>query len=432
MYTLYKRQKKNGTKFYVTFVNPVTGVNGTAKSVEVLAKELGLGREVITKRPRAEQIVRMAIDAGLAGESTKRTDINFVDYLLSFWDFDNSEFIRIENKLNPNSIGRDYAKNSLRNIENWVKPNIPAELKCSQVRTEHIEAVQSAVLKKCSGQTWKNVLMALRKPITELRRKKVLLADPLFDLRSVKTRNKTVSTVGTLTRREIDLILYRMYADMTEGREVQIEAKSKNGKEYKYPRQFKLDPRVYYAVALSAVTGMRMGEVLALEVGNIRFPNAEDLAEDLAIIDVCQAYAREQGMKLPKAKKTREVPCPRWLAEEMVSFAERTNPYGTGLVFYSDENPNTPISHSVINKFFRTELDFLKIDREGRNIRFHSLRHYFNTQSMNTVGGEQTRLVMGHESEDMSKLYFEATDEDIIRIGKTTTSFIGNPKQKEA
>lgn len=424
-YTLYKRQKTNGSFFYVVFKDERTGKNGTAKSIDALAKELGLGSRHIAKKPEAIEIIQKAIEAGVAG-SSKRTDPTFVSFCLDFWDWD-GEYIQTELKLNPDSINKDYCRNSQRNIENWVKKYIPADLRCSQVTTDDIERIQKAVLKDYSGQTWKNVLNSIRKPITELRRKKILLSDPLFDLRSVKARSNTVSVKGALTKRETDLLLFQMYKDSTEGRDIEVESKSRTGNKYTYPKKFKLDRRVYLATALSAVSGMRQGEILALKADAIRFPNAQDKAEDMAIVDVSRNFARQAGFKCPKNGKPRQVVIPRWLAEELVDFAE-TNPWGNGLVFYSDLTAETPIDHKVVTKWFNFELDFIKVDRTGRNITFHSLRHYFDTMSLDAIGGELTRNLMGHSSEAMTQLYFNVTDEQLIDAGRKTTLFVSNPK----
>lgn len=457
MYSITKREKNSGKFFYVKFKDDKTGVYGTAKSIDSLAKQVGFYKTHITKIPEAHAVVRLAIEKGLDGVSEKKDPL-FVQFCLDFWDYD-GEFIQTEIKLNPGSLNMDYCKNSQNNIKKWVVPNIPNDLKSSQVTTEHIEAVQSAVLKSCSGQTWRNVLNSLRRPLTELRRRKIVITDPLFDLRQVKTKNKTFSGVGALTRRETDLLLFQMYHDCTEGREIEVKTVGRRG--YTYKKKFILDKRVYLATALSAVSGMRIGEIIALNIRNIRFPNVNDRAENMAIIDVCQNFAREAGLKSTKSGKPRQVVIPRWLADELVLFAQ-TNRWGTGLVFYSDIVKDTPIDHQVISKWFNYELDFIfgsqaieqeiedstdpknnadsfkklmelgEKERKDRKIHFHSLRHYFNTQALNTVGGELTRNLMGHESEEMTKTYFNTSDEMLLDAGKTTTLFISNPKVKEA
>ncbi|MCR5442278.1 MAG: site-specific integrase [Sphaerochaetaceae bacterium] len=465
IYSLYKQQRKNSDLFYwyVKFKDPETGRFGSGKSVDSLARRLGDNVHHITKKPEAENIVQRAIAAGLYEEGAKDLDPLFVDYIQDFWDFEHSAYIRTENKLNPNSIGPDHARTCLGMLRNHAIPLIPKGLRCSQLKTRHLEAIQDSILSQWSVSVWLKTLQALKSPITELRRKKILLSDPLFDLKKIKAGSHKGTPKGCLTRRETDKLLFQMFNSCTYSHQEEhhyIHTKGKRaGQNYIAKRTVILDKRVYLATALASCSGMRMGEILALRTENIRFPNSGDDCENQAIIDIVEAYARLAKFKEPKGKKTREVPIPRWLADELIEFAA-TNPWNDGLVFYGTKEANTPFDSKAINKFFNRELEYmlgLQIlqenkrpeaedpdnnlelikslgaeSRQQRNITFHSTRHYFDTQSFNTIGGEKTRLVIGHESEEMTQLYYSVSDEEILQIGTKTTRFITRPECKEA
>lgn len=465
VYTLYKMQRNGQEKcyWYVKFRDPETGKYCNRQSVDTLSKKLGDSIHHIIKKPEAEYVVQRAIAAGLNDRNGKEQDPLFVDYVRDFWDFDNSIYIKTENKLNPNSIGRDHARTCLRMFENHAIPFLPNGIKCSQVKTRHIETIQDAILSDCSVSVWLKTLQAMRTPITELRRKKILLCDPLFDLKKIKAGSHKGASKGCLTRRETDKLLFQMFNDCTYGRKITTHYIHKQGKrfgqEYYTTKLVKLDRRVYLATALASCSGMRMGEILALKTENIRFPNAGDDCENQAIIDIVAAYARLAKFKDPKGKKSREVPVPRWLANDLLDFAS-TNPWDNGLVFYGTVRNDTPFDYKAINKAFNRELEYQlgkeileeqgkigsedsfeyqelimkagREERKQRNITFHSTRHYFDTQSVNTIGGEKTRLVIGHESEEMTQLYYSVSDEDLLEIGTKTTRFISRPKTKEA
>lgn len=465
IYSLYKMQRKNQDKYYwyVKFRDPETGRYSERQSVDSLARRLGDNVHHVVKRPEAENIVQRAIVAGLYEQGARDQDPLFVDYIRLFWDYDNSPYIRTENKLNPNSIGRDHARTCLRMLENHAIKLLPVGLKCSQVKTRHIETIQDNILSECSVSVWLKTLQALRSPITELRRKKILLSDPLFDLKKIKTGSHKGTPKGALTRRETDKLLFQMFNNCTYAKEVKthyVHTQGKRaGQEYITKKMVKLDRRVYLATALASCSGMRMGEILALRTENIRFPNFGDDCENQAIVDIVAAYARLAKFKDPKGKKTREVPIPRWLANDLIDFAS-TNPWNDGLVFYGTVRPDTPYDSKAINRFFNHELEYLlgleilqlrdpakandpennlelimqlgNVSRKQRNITFHSTRHYFDTQSFNSIGGEKTRLVIGHESEEMTQLYYSVSDEDILEIGTKTTRFITQPKTLEA
>lgn len=465
-YSLFKTQRKNQQKYYwyVNFRDPETGkYQSYAKSVDSLAKRLGDSVHHVTKRPEAENIVQRAIAAGLYEKGSFDQDPLFVDYIREFWDFDNSQYIKTENKLNPNSIGRDHARTCLRMLENHAISLLPEGLRCSQVKTRHLEKIQDSILADCSVSVWLKTLQALRSPITELRRKKILLNDPLFDLKKIRTKSHKSTPKGCLTRRETDKLLFQMFDSCTYGHEVKTHFQHKQGhragQDYFTKKLVKLDRRVYLATALASCSGMRMGEILALRAENIRFPNSGDDCENQAIIDIVAAFARLAKFKDPKGKKAREVPIPRWLADDLLEFAS-TNPWNDGLVFYGTVRPDTPYDSKAINKFFNRELEYMlgleilqekepekakdpenNIDlimqlgaesRKERNITFHSTRHYFDTQSFNSIGGEKTRLVIGHESEEMTQLYYSVSDDEILEIGTKTTRFITQPKTLEA
>ncbi len=461
-YSLYKFQREGQKQYYwfVQFKDPETSEYYSRLSVDSLSKRLGDRPHHITKKSEAENVVQRAITSGLYDKTTKEQDPLFVDYLRNFWDFDNSKYINRQNKLNPHSIGKDHAYTCLRILENHAIPRFPQGLKCSQVKTRHIEEIMDSMLETHSVGTWIKVRNALSVPIKELRRKRILLEDPFFYLPEIKPSKHKGNPKGCLTRRETDKLLFQMFNNCTYPKEVTFHYKHRQdckraGQEYDIQKAVTLDRRVYLATALASCSGMRKGEILALKTENIRFPNFGDDCENQAIIDVVEAYARMAKFKEPKSKKTREVPIPRWLADELLEFAS-TNPWGNGLVFYSSKCSDTPFDDKAIGKAFNKELAYLlgvqsfegqgQFDvtdteaimkrgeeiRKERNITFHSTRHYFDTQSFNTIGGEKTRLVIGHESEQMTKLYYNPTEQEILQIGTQTTRFITKPKNKEA
>lgn len=433
MYSLSKRKKGNEFFFYVQFKDDDTNRYGTAKSVDMLLKKLGDTPHHVTKRPEADSIVRRAIEKGLDGNE-KREDPIFVDYLSNFWDFDTSFYVQRENKKRAGSIHRDYVYNMASCIRNHVAPYLPKGLKCSQVKKKHIEKIQIHCVNDCSINVWHSTLRSLSGPIKELQRKGILLIDPLANLDKYTLSNE--SSVGSLTERETDKLIRQMYYDTEQGYTISVKQRGPNGT-YTYNDQtVLLDRRVYLAVCLSASTGMRKGEVLGLMLNDIQFPNKEDGAESQALIIVRHAFAVQQGMKGTKTKRERTVPCPLWLAEELVKQG-KTNPYGNGLIFYSDTVSDKPIGPKVLNSWFNKELERIGIsekEREERHLVFHSLRHYANSELLTRVGGEKTRMITGHTSSAMTDRYdTEDKSQRIYSIAKEAGSLISNPsKEREA
>ena len=91
------------------------------------------------------------------------------------------------------------------------------------------------------------------------------------------------------------------------------------------------------------------------------------------------------------------------------------------------------MSPMTITKGFNEELDQIRIgekERAERHIVFHSARHYFDTMGVTCLGGEKTRLVLGHSDNAMTSRYDTGnTDDRILEIGLSTLDFIPNPHE---
>lgn len=461
-YSLYQIAKNGKKFFYVKFVDDETGKQLSPKSVEVLRKKLGISdRHHITKRPEAEYIVQKAIEKGLDGVSNN-IDPLFIDYLLSFWDWEKSPYIERMNAGGQIRVGKDYVSNNAGNIKNHIerfresytvknllgemitKQGFLNDLRCSQLKRTHIKDMQEVIIREKGVNIWANCKRALSVPIKELIRDYTLLIDPMTNINDIPVSTK--SSVGTLTKREMEKLIISMFNDVNKGHIFYINRGSKKGTK-QVEGTFKLDNRVYLASVLSAFTGMRKGEILGLKVGAIRYPNNDDKFETEAIIDVKEAFAKKQGFKTPKNRKTRKVPVPKWLADDLIKFA-MTNPklaeqigqkteknekeiIENSLVFYSDYS-NKPYDPKTIDKWFNRELCQIGIDeteRRNRHLVFHSLRHFFNTEAIALVGADITRVIMGHsDSNAMTERYFNGADDNtILQAGLTIQTLLPNP-----
>ncbi len=144
---------------------------------------------------------------------------------------------------------------------------------------------------------------------------------------------------------------------------------------------------------------MRSGELRALRYDAI----------GCEMITIDQAYADRAGIKAPKGKKTRYVPCPEFLCTALKELALE-NPFVTmpSLVFWSKRNGSVVSSHYFSERFtqelVRSSL-FTKSALAERNISFHSLRHMANTLLRGSVDEHVLRMTIGHSSQQLSDLY---------------------------
>ena len=107
---IYKRKKKRGSYWYVIFIDKKTGKEGSAKSIDVLKEELGLG--YASRVERKSDAFRIALKA-LEEERSNKNGMLLSEYCMKFWDYDESEYIKMRNSRKEGSIGKEYAKNML-------------------------------------------------------------------------------------------------------------------------------------------------------------------------------------------------------------------------------------------------------------------------------------------------------------------------------
>lgn len=132
------------------------------------------------------------------------------------------------------------------------------------------------------------------------------------------------------------------------------------------------------AFILTAITGMRIGEVMALTKSDVH----------KNYLDVTKSISERYGVGTTKTDLCRYVPIP------------------SDFIFESDTDVLFPIkAHSVYNAMTR-RLQKMGIDTKARGITVHSLRNFFISylQSEN-VPETKIRAVVGHAEETMTDLY---------------------------
>ena len=137
---------------------------------------------------------------------------------------------------------------------------------------------------------------------------------------------------------------------------------------------------------LAAVTGMRLGEIVALQ--------SSDIHE--GFIDVHSDYSDRYGFQeTTKTSMNRCVPIPEGFVF----------PKSEGFVFSRSDGSKPVKGHCLYNALTR-RCDSLGIDKKARGITFHSLRSFFISylQSQN-VNESKIRAVVGHADETMTDIY---------------------------
>lgn len=150
---------------------------------------------------------------------------------------------------------------------------------------------------------------------------------------------------------------------------------------------------------LSANTGMRIGEIRALQ--------GYQVFEDHLLIDA--SISGRFDRKSTKSGKPRVIPISEKIYNELLPFIREDNDY---LFTYGGEKA---IGYDGVIKPLRQMLKKAGLDYE--HLTFHSFRHYFNTKLIASgVQAEKVRAVIGHTSESMTEHYLHLSPTDMKEI----------------
>ena len=427
-YYLTKRKKANRSYWYVFFPDPEDSRKSLKSvSVEKLRKQLGLNtRTPLTREKEAYAIVERALSEGLVNLNQEATE--FSQFVLDFWDYDTSSYIRRRNQKSPNSIGQDYARTMKANFENHAKPHLPKKLEIAQVTALHIEKVIDVLLDDgtLANATIQKISQSMAVPLKEATRRKLVAHNPMD---GVEPLSSTYKKRGIYTVEEIQNVLAHLYRKGTDGvqeiRKVRGPGKTIVEKSYLVTT----DLKPYLAVALSAFTGMRSGEVRAVCSEQIQLVNQE-----FGLITVDRAVNDYAGEKSTKGKRNRRVPVSRELCEQLLEMAQKNPHPESSRVFWSETADKNPIADSYILKQFYRALEAIGItedQRKKRNLDYHSLRHTINSSMRGRIHDKTLRAVIGHESAQMTERYSHETDEEILAVGSAVMQLFHSNNKTE-
>ena len=423
----YIHQRKNGI-FYVEFVNPENGKKLSARSTgetdqikaqvkAELWKINGIPTDRLQK-PRPiieaagiESIIRsirkseiLAEDAlrivdtlkniGLidisAVKNTGRGAVPFTLFLETFWDYDKSEYI--QDKL---AHGYRFSRRHAKECQNRVKAElvpffIDKKLNC--VTKDDLEILTKQLNKRgLATSTINQILLVCQTPLKWCFKKEIIPVDPSRGLTRFSIKNKKR---GILTMSEARSLFYTN-------------------------KDLWNDKRAYVASLVSAATGARQGECLALR--------RSDILEDGIFIE--NSYSPIDGLKCTKNGEARPVPLLPVVKAALLDLL-KDNPYNgivdDPFIFYS-LLPNRPVDSKVILLGLQKTLKKINIDYKARNITFHSWRHFFCSKSTQKISGEKVAKVSGHLTKAVFDNYADhIEDENVREVGAAIAEVFEN------
>jgi integrase len=180
------------------------------------------------------------------------------------------------------------------------------------------------------------------------------------------------------------------------------------------------DNQVYYSASLlAAVTGMRLGEILAVKHSDL-FPDH---------VHVAGSWDHEYGLGKTKTKRVDDIPIPQFVFDFIGSWLE-----WEGFVF-SFQTGARPVSGNRTLGALYAALDKIGItaeQRKERNITFHSWRSFANTfMRARGISGEKVRQLIRHDSTEMTEHYTDFHLEDFKDVAEAQEALVATIRAPE-
>jgi len=308
---------------------------------------------------------------------------NFISFLYNFWDWDNSPYIK-EKLRKAHSLHRRHCKLQYQSITQYWKDFFNGRY-IGEITAKDIDDFIEYMGNKPVSSSRKNgVIKAGIKPLRWAYSKGIIEQDPtrghiLFSGEKHKRVILTPSTATAIFNTEW------------------------------------IDERAKLANMLSAVTGMRMGEILALRY--------QDLGSDCIYVN--GSWNDEDKIKLPKNNETRtvEIPFPS-LMNALFSLAEQ-NPFGIkpdNFVFWAVTKNDQPMQGSrlFIGGLRKALTDIGYTKEEAAKITFHGWRHFFTSYMIKKLDKKLLKGETGHKTDIMLTLYSDHETEGDRQLIQST------------
>ena len=322
------------------------------------------------RKGRAQAVVEARLAAGdILGDREKARIVTFAEFAEPFWDYDRCPIIQDKIRRGGH-FSHDFALNRRMCVQKYMaKPfgsKVLLELTPAMINRWLLSLPERF---KVTPQTANKQLSTLQQMLDVAVAEGLISQNPA---RSVKPLVPKASFRGCFTPEQIKALFSERWPDWI----------------------------AELGCRLSALTGMRLGEVRGLQ--------RDQIHEDYILVD--RSYNNIEKIKTTKSGKPRVIPIPRRLSQELLSVPNN----GPFVISYEGD---LPLHNSTLTARLRARMEAVEIDWKTQGLSFHSFRHFFNTRLVAAgVQGEKIRAVIGHESEDMTEHYAHLSADDLKQI----------------
>jgi len=307
-----------------------------------------------------DEAVKFCRSLQIKGQLNNKTLSSFASYTNNFFDYENCPYIN-HRKARGYSYSRSWAQRQKRLLDTIITPHFGQQTLESITFLEIDKFILSLKNRNFSNKKINHIITTLKNIFSYAKLSNEIEIDPCIGIKPFKVISLEK---GILSETELEKLF------------------DKEKKEEIWPET------MYYILNyLAAVTGMRLGEILAL--------GPQDISNGM--VTVSKSYSSMDGLKETKNGKSRIIPLESNLAVTLIDFC---NGKQNDCYIFPNNNREKPVDHKSIYKRYYKALEKIgisKAERVQRNISFHSYRHGFNTKLLEAgVAPETVRLLTGH------------------------------------
>lgn len=333
-----------------------------------------------TGKRNRDEAVRFCRTLQIKGQLQNNPPLYFSRYTKDFFIFENCPYInhRITRGF---SYGRPWSKRQRCLLEKVILPYFEQKDICSITFGDMDMFIMSLKKRDFSNKKINHVITTLKNIFDFAEMNGVINKNPCKGIKPFKVISKEK---GILTKEELDLLFNE-------------ETRSQ------------IWPETIHFILnfLAASTGLRLGELLALQFRDITN----------GTLTVRHSYNTDDGLKSTKNGKTRSFRLNEKLLTLLTEFCckKQQDEY-----IFSINSGKSPVDHKTIYKRFWKALEKIGINKEERklrNITFHSYRHLANSVLLQSgMPPETVRLLLGHSGSAMTAHYSHISLPDIFAI----------------
>ena len=310
--------------------------------------------------------------------TTPSKKVPLLSYLEEFWDYEKSPYVR-EKLAYGQSIGKRHCYEQNKRLSHWRR-SFSEDTLITDVTNEDLRNFQLTLKER--GLAPKSINIILN------------VGTVAFNWLADHGEIPTNPAAGL-----------RKFSGTSKKRDILSQEEAK--------RLFSIpwdDERSRVGNLLAMTTGLRAGEVVALQ--------AEDIKDDTLLVRHSWSFA--DGLKSPKNGEERVVPLLPQIRKELLNLLE-SNPYGSqGFIFYG-VHPDKPMNIDALSRGLTKayidisissdkqddtkERENTRKDMIKRGICFHSWRHFYTANLADRIEMRTVQLATGHKTSSVAEHY---------------------------